>query len=408
MKSVNLPKRTHDQQANQRACSQGAPREQATVGASKIAGTGKKVISDASAITITSSACPASKKDQLDGNLNTYSEKPLLTPQALRQQHPTSTKQRTFIANARQQIAQVIAGQDSRLMVICGPCSIHDVNSALAYAHQLKTLSDKVADHLLIVMRVYFEKPRSTTGWKGLINDPNLDGSCRVEKGLIKARSLLCALADMELPVATEVLDPVSPQYLSDLIGWAAIGARTTESQTHRELASGLKMPVGFKNGTDGSIAIAINALKSAASEHRFLGVDSAGQVAVIHSQGNANGHVILRGGKQPNYDANSVQMATDNLKAAGLNPRVLIDCSHGNSNKDPNQQPRVAKDILSQIQSGNRNIMGIMLESHLNAGSQKISAPETMAFGVSVTDPCLGWHETEKLIHFIDASLSQ
>lgn len=331
--------------------------------------------------------------------LNIYEEQPLLTPYRLHQKLPTTEKQRAFINQARTQISNVISGKDQRLMVICGPCSIHDIAAAKTYAHRFKALADKTADRLLLVMRVYFEKPRSTVGWKGLINDPDLDGSCNIEKGLTQARKLLRDIAELELPIATEVLDPVSPQYLSDLIGWAAIGARTTESQTHRELASGLQMPVGFKNGTDGSISVAINALKAAESEHRFLGVNSQGQVAVLHSKGNQHGHVILRGGKTPNYHPEAVAAITEQLSAAGANPRVLIDCSHGNSNKDHTRQPIVAQEVLSQIKKGNRNIMGIMLESHLHEGAQNLTDAQTLRYGVSVTDACIGWETTEALI---------
>lgn len=284
-------------------------------------------------------------------------------------------------------------------MVICGPCSIHDLAAAKEYAEKFKALSDKTADRILMVMRVYFEKPRSTVGWKGLINDPDLDGSCNVEKGLTLARQLLLDMTELNIPVATEVLDPVSPQYLSDLISWAAIGARTTESQTHRELASGLQMPVGFKNGTDGGISVAINALKAAKSEHRFLGLNKKGQVAVIHSKGNQHGHVILRGGKTPNYHAQAVEEVTQQLKQHDLNPRLLIDCSHGNSNKDHQRQPLVARNVLTQIQAGNQDIMGIMLESHLEAGAQKITNNVPLHYGVSVTDACIDWKTTETLI---------
>lgn len=335
----------------------------------------------------------------LSSNLNIYKEDALHTPQQLREQLPISLSQSAFITSARQQIANVISGKDKRLMVICGPCSIHDVAAAKGYAEKFKALSEKTADRLLLVMRVYFEKPRSTIGWKGLINDPDLNGSCNIEKGLAKARALLLDIAELNIPVATEVLDPVSPQYLSDLVSWAAIGARTTESQTHRELASGLQMPVGFKNGTDGSISVAINALKAAKSEHRFLGLNSQGQVAVIHSKGNQHGHVILRGGKTPNYHAEAVTEITKQLDHHDLNTRVLIDCSHGNSNKDHNQQPVVARDVLKQIQNGNQNIMGIMLESHLKAGAQKLSGDTPLRYGVSVTDACIDWETTEALI---------
>lgn len=335
----------------------------------------------------------------LSSNLNIHAEQALHSPEVLRKQIPINTRLSRFITRARQQIADVISGKDNRLMVICGPCSIHDLAAAKEYAEKFKALSDKTADRILMVMRVYFEKPRSTVGWKGLINDPDLDGSCNVEKGLTLARQLLLDMAQLNIPVATEVLDPVSPQYLSDLISWAAIGARTTESQTHRELASGLQMPVGFKNGTDGGISVAINALKAAKSEHRFLGLNKKGQVAVIHSKGNQHGHVILRGGKAPNYHAQAVKEVAQQLKQHDLNPRLLIDCSHGNSNKDHQLQPLVARNVLTQIQAGNQDIMGIMLESHLEAGAQKITNNAPLHYGVSVTDACIDWNTTETLI---------
>lgn len=336
----------------------------------------------------------------LTGPLSLHTEKALFTPTHLREAQPITETQQQFITVCRQHIANVISGKDKRLMVVCGPCSIHELSAAMAYAQKLKGLAESMQDRLLLVMRVYFEKPRSSVGWKGMINDPDMDGSYRIEKGLFQARTLLSKLADMQLPVATEVLDPISPQYLSDLISWAAIGARTTESQTHRELASCLQLPVGFKNGTDGSITAAINAMKTAAHEHRFLGIDQQGKAAILHSKGNLDGHVILRGGGgKPNYDAKNVAHISQQLTKNGLNPRLMIDCSHGNSNKDPNRQPLVARDILRQIQSGNRNIMGVMLESHLNAGAQTLDDPKRLKYGVSITDACLGWTETAALL---------
>ena len=338
-------------------------------------------------------------KDRLN-NLHVRSEQILITPQAFKQALPVSPQVLDFIQQSRQTIADIIHRRDHRLLVVCGPCSIHDVDAARDYAQRLKRLHDELGDSLYIVMRVYFEKPRTTVGWKGLINDPQLNGSFDIEQGLHIARRLLLELADMELPLGTEALDPISPQYLAELISWSAIGARTTESQTHREMASGLSMPVGFKNGTDGNLDTAINALKAAASGHSFMGINQQGQVAVITTDGNPDGHVILRGGQQPNYDSVNVSLSEQKLREAGLNDALLIDCSHGNSNKDYMRQPLVARDVMQQIQEGNRSIIGIMLESHLHAGQQSSQLkPEQMQYGVSITDACIDWPTTDELL---------
>jgi 3-deoxy-7-phosphoheptulonate synthase len=347
-------------------------------------------------------------KDQLN-NLHVNSEQILITPQALKQALPVSEHVLSVIQQSRQVIADIIHRRDHRLLVVCGPCSIHDIEAARDYAHHLKQLQQELADSLYIVMRVYFEKPRTTVGWKGLINDPRLDGSFNIEAGLHIARQLLLELAEMELPLATEALDPISPQYLAELISWSAIGARTTESQTHREMASGLSMPVGFKNGTDGNLNTAINALQAAARGHSFMGINQQGQVAVITTDGNPDGHVILRGGNQPNYDSVNVALSEQKLREADLNDALVIDCSHGNSHKDYSRQPLVANDVMQQIVEGNRSIIGIMLESHLKAGNQPLcERPEDLQYGVSITDACIDWPTTEQLLRHLAEHLAE
>lgn len=333
-------------------------------------------------------------------DINIVDEQVLITPDALKEKLPLSDKARQFIRQSRQTVADIIHKRDHRLLVVCGPCSIHDIDAAKEYAKKLKALSEQLSDQLYIVMRVYFEKPRTTVGWKGLINDPHLDGTFDIEHGLHVGRKLLVELAEMGIPLATEALDPISPQYLSDTFSWAAIGARTTESQTHREMASGLSMPIGFKNGTDGSLATAINAMQAASSSHRFMGINRAGQVALLTTQGNTNGHVILRGGKQTNYDSVSVAECEQELTQVGLDAALMIDCSHANSRKDYRRQPLVAEDAIQQIRQGNRSIIGLMIESHLNEGNQSADLPrEEMAYGVSITDACIHWQATEALL---------
>lgn len=340
-------------------------------------------------------------------DINVNAEDVLITPQALREALPLLDKGREFVKAARKTIANIIHKKDPRLLVISGPCSIHDVEAAKAYARKLKALHDKYQDTMYIVMRVYFEKPRTTVGWKGLINDPLMDGSFEVEAGLRKGRELLLYLTELGLPLATEALDPISPQYLAELFSWSAIGARTTESQTHREMASGLSMPIGFKNGTNGSLGVAINALQSAASSHRFMGINRQGQVAVIKTSGNPDGHVILRGGSQPNYDESSVAECERELIKQGLQAGIVIDCSHGNSNKDYTRQPIVAENVIDQICQGNQSIIGIMLESNLKAGNQSADLPmNELEYGVSVTDACIDFETTEQLIASVDKKL--
>lgn len=338
-------------------------------------------------------------KDTLN-NVHITDEQVLLTPEQLKSRYPLSPTLQEQIAQMRQTVSNIINGRDPRLLVVCGPCSIHDPTAALEYAMHYKTLAEKVGDSLYLVMRVYFEKPRTTVGWKGLINDPNMDGSFEVEQGLILARQLLVKLSGLGLPLATEALDPNTPQYLGDLFSWSAIGARTTESQTHREMASGLSMPVGFKNGTDGSLATAINALCAAAMPHRFVGINQAGQVALLQTKGNPDGHVILRGGKAPNYHPEDVAACETELRHAGLHPAIMIDCSHGNSNKDFRRQAEVVDSVIKQIQANNQAIIGIMLESHLNEGNQSSDQPRaSMQYGVSVTDACINWQSTERIV---------
>ncbi|MCD1124688.1 3-deoxy-7-phosphoheptulonate synthase [Jinshanibacter sp. LJY008] len=348
------------------------------------------------------------QKDVLN-NVNISAEQVLITPEELKARYPLSTSDEVNISAARQTIADILHGRDDRLLVVCGPCSIHDPDAAIDYAHRLKKLADEIQDRLYIVMRVYFEKPRTTVGWKGLINDPHMDGSFDVEHGLHLARQLLLKLVDMGLPLATEALDPNSPQYLGDLFSWSAIGARTTESQTHREMASGLSMPVGFKNGTDGSLGTAINAMKAASMPHRFMGINQSGQVCLLQTQGNPNGHIILRGGKTPNYEAEHVQACEEQMRKAGLNPALMIDCSHGNSNKDFRRQADVVYSILEQIKAGNRSIIGMMLESNINEGNQSSEQPRAnMCYGVSVTDACINWETTDTLLRKVHQELKE
>ncbi|MDG6332542.1 3-deoxy-7-phosphoheptulonate synthase [Glaesserella parasuis] len=333
-------------------------------------------------------------------NVNICNEKVLLTPKGLKQEFPLPEHLRKQIEESRKVISDIIHKRDKRQLIVIGPCSIHDPVSALEYAKKLKVLAEKVSDKLYIVMRVYFEKPRTTVGWKGLINDPHLNGTFDVEKGLRIARKLLLDLAELGLPLATEALDPISPQYLADLFSWSAIGARTTESQTHREMASGLSMAVGFKNGTDGNLGVAINAMQASAMGHSFIGINQQGQVTVLQTKGNPDGHVILRGGKSPNFEAQYVQECEQALRKAGLPEAIMIDCSHGNSNKDYRRQPLVAENVLQQIVAGNQSIIGLMIESHLFAGNQSSEQPfEQMKYGVSITDACIDWQTTETLL---------
>lgn len=346
--------------------------------------------------------------EQHVNNLNVLSQDVLITPEALKQDIPLTAKAEETVIEGRRTIQRILDGEVPRLLVVVGPCSIHDLDAARDYARRLKVLAEEVKDSLYIVMRVYFEKPRTTVGWKGLINDPHLNDTFEIEEGLHIARGLLVELAEMGLPLATEALDPISPQYLQDCISWSAIGARTTESQTHREMASGLSCPVGFKNGTDGSLDVAVNALQSVSHGHNFLGINQAGQVAIIRTRGNAYGHVVLRGGNgKPNYDSVSVALAEQELAKAGVTANLMVDCSHANSNKDPGLQPLVLENVTQQILEGNRSIMGLMVESHINWGAQKINADRSkMEYGVSITDACIDWATTEDTFKTMDAKL--
>ncbi|WP_153712081.1 3-deoxy-7-phosphoheptulonate synthase AroG [Eikenella corrodens] len=319
----------------------------------------------------------------------------LLPPIAHLYELPISEAAADLVETTRHQIADLVHGRDKRLLVIIGPCSIHDPKAALEYAHRLLPLRKKYEKELLIVMRVYFEKPRTTVGWKGLINDPHLNGTFDINFGLRQARRLLLDLNNLGVPASTEFLDMITPQYYADLISWGAIGARTTESQVHRELASGLSCPVGFKNGTDGNLKIAIDAIGAASHPHHFLSVTKAGHSAIVHTAGNSDCHAILRGGKEPNYSAEHVKAAAEQLAKAGVTPRLMVDFSHANSRKDYTRQMEVARDVAAQLQNGEQNIMGIMVESHLVEGRQ--DKPET--YGQSITDACIGWNTTEELL---------
>jgi 3-deoxy-7-phosphoheptulonate synthase len=334
-------------------------------------------------------------------NLNIQSQEVLLTPEQLKRDIPMSETAAKTIIEGRDSIQKILSREDHRLFVVVGPCSIHDVDAAMDYAERLKKLAEKVDDTLLIVMRVYFEKPRTTVGWKGLINDPHLDDSFKISDGLHIGRQLLIDIAELGLPTSTEALDPISPQYLQDLITWSAIGARTTESQTHREMASGLTSAVGFKNGTDGGLEVAINALKSVSNPHRFLGINSEGKVAVISTNGNPYAHIVLRGGNEkPNYDSVSVSVCEQELSKAGVNTNIMVDCSHANSNKNHELQPLVMENVTNQILEGNQSIVGLMVESNLLAGNQKLSSNrDDMEYGKSVTDACIDWETTENAI---------
>jgi len=342
-------------------------------------------------------------------DLNIEDYQVVITPTELKKELPLPESARDLVGRSRQTVKDILDGKDDRLFAVVGPCSIHDTELALEYGKRLKALADQVGEHIFIIMRVYFEKPRTTVGWKGLINDPHLNGSFDIETGLRKARKLLIELSELGLPLATEALDPISPQYLQDTITWTAIGARTTESQTHREMSSGLSSPVGFKNGTDGSLDVAVNAMKSVVSGHAFLGINPQGQVAITKTKGNQYGHVVLRGGGgKPNYDSVSIALCEQALNKTGLPTNIVVDCSHANSNKDHNVQPLVLDDIAHQIKDGNRSICGVMIESNINEGNQSI--PDDLSqlkFGVSVTDACISWESTEKSLKKMADTLS-
>jgi len=348
---------------------------------------------------------PGSFGELKTSDLHILETSPLLAPSTLKAKLPHTKSTAALVATSRDRIRQILKGQDRRLITIVGPCSIHDVHAAYDYAEKLVALRHELEDRLEIVMRVYFEKPRTTVGWKGLINDPHLDGSFDINHGLYLGRQILLEIAQLGLPAATELLDPIVPQYIGDLISWTAIGARTTESQTHREMASGLSMPVGFKNGTDGSIEVAVNAMLSAQQPHNFLGIDYQGQVSIVKTTGNPDGHLVLRGGKQgPNYHADQLVAIAKNLTKNQLNPRVVVDCSHDNSFKDYAKQPQVLAEIITQIEAGTDQIMGLMIESHLVAGKQAISS--NLTYGQSITDGCVDFDTTATMLRSLYQAL--
>ena len=334
--------------------------------------------------------------------------KELVPPSHVLREFPISEKAARTTYEARQAIHRILHGADDRLLVVMGPCSIHDVKAAKEYAGKLRREKERLAGELLVVMRVYFEKPRTTVGWKGLINDPNLDGSFHINDGLRIARHLLLDLDEMGVPVGCEFLDMITPQYVADLVAWGAIGARTTESQIHRELASGLSCPVGFKNGTDGNVRVAVEAIRAARAPHHFLSVTKAGHSAIVSTAGNEDCHIILRGGAKPNYDAASVDTAARSLAEAGVPARLMVDFSHGNSSKKPGKQVDVGHDVAGQIAGGEARIFGVMAESHLKAGRQDLVPGKELIYGMSITDGCIGWEESRKLLGVLADAVSQ
>jgi len=343
-------------------------------------------------------------------NVNIESQSALLSPRLLKSEFPIEADVASTIVGFRDEISKVINHQDERLLIVVGPCSIHDVEAAIDYSERLKILADRYRDTLLIVMRVYFEKPRTSLGWPGLIVDPNLDGTYNIQRGLRTARQFLVKLGKIGLPAGTEVLDPIIPQYIADLVSWAAIGARTTESQTHRELSSGLSMPVGFKNGTDGNLSIAVNAVRSARHGHSFIGINQEGQTCVFKTRGNRNGHIILRGGSGgPNYYDKDIEAAENLLADIGVKPSILIDCSHANSSKNHVRQARVFHAVLDLLSRGRRSVRGVMLESNINPGRQEVSKnTSNLKYGLSITDSCIDWDETARLIEGAARELSK
>ena len=342
-------------------------------------------------------------------NLRIQRLRPLLPPAILIEEYPISEKCSELVSATRMGIASILHGEDDRLLVVVGPCSIHDTGAALEYGTKLQSQIKRFAEDLVIVMRVYFEKPRTTVGWKGLINDPNLDNSFEINTGLRRARNLLLELGELGVCAGTEFLDTITPQFIADLVGWGAIGARTTESQVHRELASGLSMPVGFKNGTAGSVDIAVDAIGAAMHPHHFLSVTKQGIAAIVATKGNPNCHMILRGsGTSSNYDAESVARSANALGQKNLPPRVMVDCSHGNSGKDYTLQPIVAEEIARQIESGSDSLCGVMLESHLVQGRQDMNSGHPLVYGQSITDACLGWEQTLPILERLASAVNQ
>jgi 3-deoxy-7-phosphoheptulonate synthase len=334
-------------------------------------------------------------------NLKITGITPIIAPADLRQVFPLSAAHAEFVNKSRQCLKEILQRRDQRLMVVVGPCSIHDTDAAVDYARRLAALARRVDDQLMLVMRVYFEKPRTTVGWKGLINDPDMNGSHLISKGLGIARDLLLRITKLEIPVANEMLDPITPEYVADMISWGAIGARTTESQTHREMSSGLSFPVGFKNGTDGNLQIAMDAMKAAQHQHSFLGINREGRTSIIQTTGNPDVHIVLRGGsRKVNYHPEDIALTEESLKKNGLFPTIMVDCSHGNSNKDYQKQPEVLESVVKQVVGGNSSISGVMIESNIEAGSQKIAADLShLKYGVSITDACIDWATTERIL---------
>ena len=342
-------------------------------------------------------------------DVNIQRTEPLISPVDLVKELPLTPEVEATVLEGRRQIQAVLRGDDPRFLVIVGPCSIHDEKAALDYAERLKKLSDEISDHVLLVMRVYFEKPRTTVGWKGLLYDPNLDDTFDINEGLRRARTLLTKIGEIGVFTGTEFLDPIVPQYLAGMVSWAAIGARTTESQTHRQMASGLSMPVGFKNGTDGSAQVAVDAMISARAPHAFLGIDHFGQTCVVQTSGNAYGHLVLRGGNSgPNFGSDAIAEACALLSKSDVPSQMMVDCSHGNSNKDHTRQGIALKDIIEQRVAGNANIIGCMLESNINPGAQKLNGDlASLEYGVSVTDACIGWDETDELMRWAHGKMA-
>ncbi len=334
-------------------------------------------------------------------NLNVHEVTPIIAPSDLKQVFPLSFEGAKFVSESRAAIEKILHSEDDRLIAIVGPCSIHDPKAALEYAERLSKLAEELKEKILIVMRVYFEKPRTTVGWKGLINDPDLNGTHQISKGLGIARQLFCAITELRLPIASEMLDPITPQYLSDMISWGAIGARTTESQTHREMASGLSFPVGFKNGTDGSLRIALDAMAASLRPHSFLGINYEGKTSIVHTKGNKNVHIVLRGGNDgPNYFPEDIENVVNLLNEKKLPEAIMVDCSHANSNKDHKKQPVVLSNIIKQINNGQKSIKGIMIESNLYEGNQSIPKDlSKLKYGVSVTDKCVDWETTKDML---------
>ncbi|MCD4831121.1 MAG: 3-deoxy-7-phosphoheptulonate synthase [Anaerohalosphaeraceae bacterium] len=344
---------------------------------------------------------------ELTDNLNIVKFKPLITPEKLKANYPQTEAMADFVAKSRTIVQRILTNHDNRKIVMVGPCSLHDKDATFEYAAKLKDLQSKIKDKIVIIMRAYFEKPRTTLGWKGMIYDPYLDGSYDIEQGLNQARSILLKITELGLPVGTELLDPIVPQYLADMVSWAGIGARTTESQIHRQMASGLSMPTGFKNSTDGNLTAAIDAVRAAAGTHSFMGIDRNGQVIIAETKGNRFGHLVMRGGtNKPNYSAEYVAFAEILLKKAGISNGIIIDCSHANSGKDYRRQRVAMLNVVEQIKSGTDIIAGVMLESFLAEGNQKPKPGEPLKYGMSLTDGCIGWDETEKLVNIFADSV--